>query len=180
MRQPELKRRGMDRTDGERNQQYQPPRIGREMGNHFETRSHLETTTQIVAAYVSHNSVGLSDLPGIISSVADCFASLSAEAEGTSTPNPEPAVPVRGSVGKNHVTCLLCGKKHKMLKRHLATSHELTPAAYREMFRLEAHYPLTAPNYARVRSDLAKSFGLGRRDKPAGRRKKATSRTHAA
>jgi len=150
------------------------------MGNHFETRAHLETTTQIVAAYVSHNSIGVSDLPGIISSVADCFAALSAKAEGTSTAKPEPVVPVRGSVSKNHVTCLLCGKKHKMLKRHLATAHELTPSAYREMFRLEARYPMTAPNYARLRSELAKGFGLGRREKPTTRQKNATPRKHAA
>ena len=150
------------------------------MGSHFETRAHLETTTQIVVAYVSHNSIGASDLPGIITSVADCFAALSAKAEGTSTFSREPMVPVRGSVSKNHVTCLVCGKKHKMLRRHLATAHELTPSAYREMFGLKAHYPMTAPNYARLRSELAKSFGLGRRKTPASRQKNATPREHAA
>ncbi len=133
------------------------------MGSHFEKRAHLETTAQIVVAYVSHNSIGASDLPGIITSVADCFAALGAKAETNSTSNPEPMVPVRGSVGENHVTCLVCGKKHKMLRRHLRTLHELTPSAYREMFGLKAHYPMTAPSYARLRSELAKSFGLGRR-----------------
>jgi len=150
------------------------------MGNLLETRARLEMTSQIVAAYVSHNSIGVSDLPGIISSVADCFGALSAKAEGTSTAKPEPVVPVRRSVSMNHVTCLACGKKQKMLKRHLATAHELTPSAYREMFRLEAHYPMTAPNYARVRSEIAKRIGLGRREKPAARHKKATPRKHAA
>ena len=149
------------------------------MGSHVETRAHLETTTQIVVAYVSHNSIGASDLPGIITSVADCFAALSAKAEGTSTLSREPIVPVRWSVTKNHVTCLVCGKKHKMLRRHLATAHELTPSAYREMFGLKAHYPMTAPNYARLRSELAKGFGLGRRKTPASQ-KNATPREHAA
>jgi predicted transcriptional regulator len=149
------------------------------MGKHFDTKARLEMTTQIVAAYVSHNSLGVSELPGVIGSVADSVAALSAEAEGTSTATPKPVVPVRLSIGKNHVTCLACGKKHKMLKRHLATAHELTPAAYREMFRLEADYPMTAPNYARVRSELAKKIGLGSR-KPTARRKKATPGKHAA
>ena len=153
---------------------------GREVGNHFETRARLEMTTRIVAAYVSHNTVGASDLPGIISSVADGFAALSATAEGTSTAKPEPVVPVRRSVSLNHVTCLACGKKHKMLRRHLATAHELTPSAYREMFGLEAHYPMTAPNYARVRSEIAKRIGLGRGKKPAIRQRKAIPRKHAA
>jgi predicted transcriptional regulator len=150
------------------------------MGSHSEMRAHLETTSQIVVAYVSHNSIGASDLPGIITSVADCFVALSAKAEANSPFNREPMVPVRASVGKNHVTCLVCGKKHKMLKRHLATAHELTPSAYREMFGLKAHYPMTAPSYARLRSELAKSFGLGRQKKPASRQKNATPREHAA
>jgi predicted transcriptional regulator len=150
------------------------------MGNHFETIARLEMTTQIVVAYVSHNSIGVSDLPGIISGVGDCFAALSAKAEGTSTAKPEPVVPVRKSVSKDHVTCLVCGKKHKMLRGHLATAHELTPSKYREMFGLEAHYPMTAPNYSRVRSELAKRIGLGRWKRPTTRQKQATSRKHAA
>ncbi len=149
------------------------------MGKHLDMKARREMTTQIVAAYVSHNSVGVSDLPGIIGSVADCFAALDAAAEGTSTAKPEPVVPVRRSVGKNHLTCLVCGRKHKMLKRHLATAHEITPSEYREMFRLKADYPMTAPNYARIRSELAKKIGLGGR-KPTTRRKKATPRKHAA
>lgn len=150
------------------------------MGNHIEVKARREMTTQIVAAYVSHNSIGVSDLPGMISSVADCFAALSAEAEVTSTARPKPAVPVRRSVSMDHVTCLACGKKHKMLKGHLASAHELTPSGYREMFGLEANYPMTSPSYSRVRSELAKRIGLGRRERPADRQKQATSRKHAA
>ncbi len=150
------------------------------MGQHLDMKARREMTTQIVAAYVSHNSVGVSDLPGIIGSVASSFAALGAAAEGTSTANPEPVVPVRRSVGKNHLTCLVCGRKHKMLKRHLATAHEITPSEYRETFRLKADYPMTAPNYARVRSELAKKIGLGRQGKSTTRRKKATPRIHAA
>ncbi len=150
------------------------------MGKHFDTKARLKMTTQIVAAYVSHNSLGVPELPGVIGSVADSVAALSAEAEGTSTAKPEPAVPVRRSVGRNHVTCLVCGRKHKMLKQHLATAHEFTPSAYREMFRLEADYPMIAPNYAKVRSELAKKIGLGRQGKSTTRQKKATPRKHAA
>ena len=150
------------------------------MANHFETRARLEMTTQVVAAYVSHNTIGASDLPGIISSVADGFAALSTNTEGTSTAKPEPVVPVSRSVSKNHVTCLACGKRHKALKRHLAAAHKLTPSAYREMFRLQEHYPMTSPNYARVRSEIAKKIGLGRRGKPTRRQKKPPPRIHAA
>lgn len=150
------------------------------MDEQFETRACLEMTTRIVVAYVSHNPVGMSDLPSVISSVAGGFAALSAKAGGSSTAKPKPVVPVRRSVSTDHVTCLACGKRHKTLRRHLATAHELTPSAYREMFRLQDHYPMTAPTYARVRSEIAKRIGLGRREKPATRHKKATPRKHAA
>jgi predicted transcriptional regulator len=146
----------------------------------LETRACLEMTARIVAAYVSRNPVGTSDLPGVISSVADGFAALSAKADESSTARPKPAVPVRRSIRMNQITCLACGKRHKMLRRHLAAAHGLTPSAYREMFRLEGHYPMTAPTYARVRSEIAKRIGLGRREKPATRHKKATPRKHAA
>src|SRR4051794_31246768 len=57
------------------------------------------------------------------------------------------------------------GKKLKMLKRHLQTSYGLSPDAYRAKWGLPRDYPMVAPNYAAVRSGLAKQIGLGR--KPA-------------
>jgi predicted transcriptional regulator len=52
-----------------------------------------------------------------------------------------------------------------MLKRHLATSYNMTPEQYRERWGLPSDYPMVAPDYAAKRSQLAKSIGLGR--KPA-------------
>jgi predicted transcriptional regulator len=48
-----------------------------------------------------------------------------------------------------------------MLKRHLMTAHNVTPAEYRQRFGLAADYPMVAPNYAEQRRTLAKSIGLG-------------------
>jgi hypothetical protein len=50
-----------------------------------------------------------------------------------------------------------------MLKRHLATEHGLTPEAYREPWGLGRDYPMVAPDYAEVRSGLARQIGLGHR-----------------
>ena len=47
-----------------------------------------------------------------------------------------------------------------MLKRHLATEHDLTPDAYREMFSLKPDYPMVAPSYAEARRELALKIGL--------------------
>ena len=76
---------------------------------------------------------------------------------------PVPAVPLKQSVRPDFIICLEDGKKLKMLKRHLMTSYKMTPAQYRARWGLPADYPMVAPNYAKVRSSLAKKIGLGRR-----------------
>ena len=58
--------------------------------------------------------------------------------------------------------CLCCGQRFKTLRRHLQTTHQLSPREYRATFGLKSDYPMVAPNYAAQRSDLAKSLGLGR------------------
>ena len=68
----------------------------------------------------------------------------------------------------DYIICLEDGKRLKMLKRHLVTSYDLTPEAYRERWGLPSNYPMVAPSYAERRSALAKSIGLGR--KPAAAR----------
>ena len=74
---------------------------------------------------------------------------------------PEPKVSIRSSVKPDFISCLECGKKQKMLKRHLMTNHEMTPGDYRQKWGLAADYPMVAPNYAEQRRTLAKSIGLG-------------------
>jgi predicted transcriptional regulator len=55
-----------------------------------------------------------------------------------------------------------------MLKRHLMSAHQLTPAVYRDRWGLKRDYPMVALNYTARRSELAKSFGLGQQ---GGRRR---------
>lgn len=88
----------------------------------------------------------------------------------------KPAVHVKKSVTPDYIVCLEDGKKFKSLKRHLATSHGLTPDEYRTKWGLPADYPMVAPAYSAARSALAKSTGLGRKTKaveaaPARRKK---------
>ena len=86
---------------------------------------------------------------------------------------PEPAVPVRRSVQNEHLTCLVCGKQRRTLRRHLDAAHQLTPGAYREQFGLKPDYPMTAPGYSRQRSEMAKRMGLGRRKQAPARARKS-------
>lgn len=74
---------------------------------------------------------------------------------------PVPAVAIRASVKPDHIACLECGEKLKMMKRHLMSDHQLTPEAYIAKWQLPLDYPLVAPNYAEERRQLAKKIGLG-------------------
>lgn len=73
-----------------------------------------------------------------------------------------PAVPLNEALNPDAITCLECGKKYKSLKRHIRTSHDLSPEQYREKWSLAANYPMTAPGYAAKRSKIAKNHGLGK------------------
>jgi predicted transcriptional regulator len=122
---------------------------------------------QILSSYLSNNTVAPADLPSVIESVKNAFAGT---AGTTSTPvsdsnskSWEAAVPVKKSIAPEAVTCLVCGKKFKSLRRHLQTAHQLSPSEYRDAFKLKSDYPLVAPAYAARRSELAKSIGLGRK-----------------
>jgi predicted transcriptional regulator len=120
----------------------------------------LELTAQIVSAHAANNELGASALPGAIRAVYDTLANI-----GQAPPPPaeraQPAVPIRKSVFPDYIICLEDGKRLKMLKRHLATSYNLTPEQYRAKWGLDASYPMVAPNYAERRSELAKQIGLG-------------------
>ncbi len=74
-----------------------------------------------------------------------------------------PAVPIKKSVRKETIVCLECGRSAKMLKPHLSRAHGLGVNEYRERWKLPADYPMVSPNYAAVRSELAKKIGLGRK-----------------
>ena len=71
-----------------------------------------------------------------------------------------PAVPVRKSVTQDYLICLEDGKRFKSLRRHLKL-HGLSTEQYREKRKLPPDYPLVAPNYAALRSAMAKKIGLG-------------------
>jgi predicted transcriptional regulator len=134
----------------------------------------LRLTAQIVAAHVEHNSVQPDALPGLIEKV---YQTLRGVGQAPVAPDkPVPVVPVKQSVKPDFIICLEDGKKLKMLKRHLMTSYKMTPAQYRARWGLPSDYPMVAPNYAKVRSSLAKKIGLGRKadtapGRPAAKRR---------
>jgi predicted transcriptional regulator len=138
------------------------------MDEQAERSNIAELTTEIVAAYVSGHKLRVADMSSVINAVGAELAALGTGAATLALDKPEPAVSVRRSVQPDHLVCLICGRKQKLLKRHLAVEHELTPNQYRETFGLKSDYPMVAPNYAAQRRELAVKIGLGRPRK-AGR-----------
>jgi len=141
----------------------------------------LPLVTEIVVAYLSHNTVAVHEIPRLIAEIRAALASGSdgigqASSIGAKRPatiaDREPAVSVKKSVTPDYLICLEDGIKLKMLKRHLRTSYDMTPEQYRARWGLPDDYPMVAPNYAKKRSSLAREFGLGRggRKRPARRR----------
>ena len=118
---------------------------------------------EIVAAYVSNNSVPPTALPELMASVHAALASLDgqppAAAAEPAVERPTPAQ-IRKSVQEDGSGSFIDGRTYKTLKRHL-TAHGLTPERYRERYGLPDDYPMTAPGYAAQRSALAKAIGLG-------------------
>lgn len=127
-----------------------------------------ELTSEIVSAYVTNNKLSPTELSDIIGSVHSALRGLAE----TKAPEPEklvPIVPIKKSITPDFLISLEDGRRYKSLKRHLS-GRGLTPAEYREKWGLARDYPMVAPNYAKQRSELAKSLGLGQQ-----RRKKAES-----
>ena len=123
---------------------------------------HLALAADIVAAYVSNNSVPSGDVGALIQSVHASLLKVATGCAETPAEAPkEPAVPIKKSITNDFIICLEDGKKFKSLKRHLATAYDLTPSAYRAKWGLPSDYPMVAPGYSATRSELAKAAGLG-------------------
>ncbi|NKX41706.1 MucR family transcriptional regulator, partial [Rhodobacteraceae bacterium R_SAG2] len=59
--------------------------------------------------------------------------------------------------GSSHLlTCLECGEKMSLLRRHLSQVHGLTPEAYRAKWKLAGDYALSSKAYRKMRQTVKK------------------------
>jgi predicted transcriptional regulator len=130
-------------------------------------------TADIVAAFVGRARIEANELPEVVRLVRDALAALANPAAAPpAAPAPvklATAALVRKSVTHDHLTCLEDGLKLRSLKQHLRVKHGLTPAQYRAKWGLPDSYPMAAPDYARARSEFAKSMGLSNYRKAGGK-----------
>lgn len=144
--------------------------------NHTSTR--LASTTKIVAAFLANNKLGVDQVADLLISIDASFIRAPAEpdARQSDAPLPPSAATVRKSIRQEYLISFEDGCAYKMLKRHLS-SRGLTPEAYRAKWGLPGDYPMVAPAYSAVRSEVAQRIGLGRggRRRPEGTTGKALS-----
>jgi predicted transcriptional regulator len=126
----------------------------------------IALTSNIVSAYVSHNTIVAENIPGFIGAVHSALNNASAHGADKPKEELKPAVAIKKSVTPDYIICLEDGKKFKSLKRHLRTRYDMSPEQYREKWGLPHDYPMVAPVYAATRSQLAKTMGLGQRRQP--------------
>jgi len=131
------------------------------MDENASAQSYIGLAADIVSAYVSNNSLPTSELPALLNAVHTALASTAKGQTQEPPPALVPAVPIKKSITPDYLVCLDDGKKFKSLKRHLRTTYDLTPEQYRAKWGLPRDYPMVAPNYAKARSELAKTIGLG-------------------
>ena len=131
----------------------------------MDSQTTITLTAGIASAFVNNNSVSVADVPELISKVYAALEGVGKQA-AEAVEKLKPAVSIRSSVKPDAITCLDCGKKFKMLKRHLNVDHGMTPDAYRARWGLAKDYPVVAADYAAKRRGLAIQIGLGRKAVP--------------
>jgi predicted transcriptional regulator len=146
----------------------EPERKKIKMSDNIAASNYIELAADIVSAYVSNNSVPSSDLGTLINDVHSALIRVGGGTVEVPVEAPKPAIPVKKSVTPDYIVCLEDGKKFKSLKRHLRTTYNLTPEQYRAKWSLPHVYPMVAPSYAKARSELAKTMGLGQQRRKGG------------
>ena len=118
----------------------------------FRSRTDAPTIVTTVRAHVANNSVSVNDVPLLIASVYGALAALG-DTQGHASAVPaatqKPAVTVRASIKPDRLICLEDGLSMTMLKRHLNTHHQLTPAQYRAKWICRATIRWSRPITAR-------------------------------
>ena len=124
----------------------------------------IALTAEITSSFVANNRLAAQEVAGVIESVHKALSNLGAPAVEAVHKRPQPAVSIRKSVQPDFLVDLFTGRKLKTLKRVIARQHGMTPAEYRTYWGLPDSYPMIAPNYSEMRSAIAKTSGLGRRE----------------
>ncbi len=139
---------------------------------------------RLAADIVIANSTGkgftTEQLTHMLKAVADTLEDLAIEPGGimaAERASSEAGIPAdwKASIGKNTITCMICGYSGKLLTPHLKSKHKVTPREYRKQFEIPARTPLVSKAYRAKRSKIAKETGIGEKLRQARKAKKAAT-----
>jgi predicted transcriptional regulator len=122
----------------------------------------MEHTVELASAFLASNKTDAEELPEVLKKIFFAVIDIVREAHNVKNKSTlTPFVPIEESVHDDYIVCLEDGKRLQMLKRHLNTVYSMTVEQYKEKWDLPLDYPVVSPSYARRRSDIAKTTGLG-------------------
>lgn len=128
----------------------------------------LNLTAEITINYIKYNNIHTSALPPLITNIHNSLIAIMQDGKFcdnilTSSTEAQrlPIVHIKKSLTKTNIICLECGKSFNTLKRHLRSSHNLSPHEYRKKWGLAPDYPMITLEYSQRRSKIAKDMALG-------------------
>jgi predicted transcriptional regulator len=132
------------------------------MSENLRPQEIMSYVVEVASAYFVNNEITQDEIHGFLRKVYQAVIELCKEANNVRNRQAlTPAVPIEESVKDDYIVCLEDGKKLQMLKRHLDTVYNMTIEQYKERWELPLDYPVVSPNYAKRRSEIAKTTGLG-------------------
>lgn len=128
----------------------------------------LEMAADIVIAHAKTTPMTKDEL---IKEIKEVYASLTSLEKGDdeditvefveAAAENKPLMSAKKSIGKNAITCLICGESMKTLSRHLMSKHDMKPGAYRKQFGIPRTQSLASKAYSESRKQMALASGLG-------------------
>ena len=126
----------------------------------------LEMAKDIVIAHATTTPMSKDEL---LKEIQEVYAALSALDKGLDVvaetvvvaEEVKPAISAKKSIGKNAITCIICGESMKTLSRHLMSKHNMKAAAYRKEFGIPRTQALASKAYSETRKQMAIESGLG-------------------
>jgi predicted transcriptional regulator len=121
----------------------------------------IEIAGQLVAAHTAGHQMTIEDL---LLEIGKVYAALKKLDDGVLTmESTEVKAPltVKEAFRKHEVVCMICGKGgFRALTRHLNSSHQLKPGAYRKQFGIPSGQALAARSHSESRREMALERGL--------------------
>ena len=122
----------------------------------------VEIAGQLVAAHAASSNLTTDELLAELGKVHAALKNLEAgnavEEGGAAV---KPTLTLKEAFKKNEVVCMVCGKGgFRTLARHLSTSHQLKPGAYKKQFGIPSKQSLSAKSYSEARRAMAQERGL--------------------